>query len=385
MLKLLSILCAWLLLFSCIEEEELYPALGNNSPIDTGDYIGDSTKSDAFCDFEFLANTQNCWDPSISVSRDCHYNLLFTRYNNGWTGSDATYSIGLPDGRILWMFGDTFLGRVRADRTRAGSPFLRNSLIVQEGDEMRTLYQIDDAGNPTAYFVPDNPEHWYWPLDGTIHNGEIQIMLGRLSQTGSPGMWSFQYVGFDLATISLDDFSLSSITPVLGSGEISYGSSIMEDDTHMYIYGISTSGLGKRLHVARVPQGDLQGDWEYYGGLSWQNTPSKFAIHATISDQFSVFKEGGKYYLMTQQSFFSDKILLYQSDTPIGPWTNKKILYCTPETEGNVFTYNAFVHPELSENGELRISYNINSFNFQDLFDNADLYRPYFIRVDNWQ
>jgi len=43
------------------------------------------------------------------------------------------------------------------------------------------------------------------------------------------------------------------------------------------------------------------------------------------------------------------------------------------------------VHPELSTNDELIISYNINSFDFWSLFDNADLYRPKFIKVENWQ
>lgn len=31
--------------------------------------------------------------------------------------------------------------------------------------------------------------------------------------------------------------------------------------------------------------------------------------------------------------------------------------------------------------GELLISYNVNSFEFQDLFDNADIYKPRFVRV----
>ena len=76
---------------------------------------------------------------------------------------------------------------------------------------------------------------------------------------------------------------------------------------------------------------------------------------------------------------------MFESDFPTGPWHSKKTVYCTPETGGDVFTYNSFVHPELSINDELIISYNINSFDFWSLFDNADLYRPKFIKVENWQ
>ena len=88
---------------------------------------------------------------------------------------------------------------------------------------------------------------------------------------------------------------------------------------------------------------------------------------------------------MTQKIIFSPEILLYESDTPVGPWTNERTLYCTPELEGNIFTYNAFVHPELSRNGDLFISYNVNSFNFGDVFADVNNYRPRFIRVQNWQ
>ena len=44
------------------------------------------------------------------------FNKLFTRYGDGWTGGDAVYSVPLPDGRIIWAFGDSFLDTVYPDR-----------------------------------------------------------------------------------------------------------------------------------------------------------------------------------------------------------------------------------------------------------------------------
>ena len=65
---------------------------------------------------------------------DRFYNDLFTRRNGGWTGGDGTRSVALPDGRILWLFGDTFLGTIRPERSRpqaaqppAVSPATRSS------------------------------------------------------------------------------------------------------------------------------------------------------------------------------------------------------------------------------------------------------------------
>jgi len=46
------------------------------------------------------------------------FGQLFVRFGDGWTGGDGTSSVPLPDGRTLWMFGDTFLGQVNPDRSR---------------------------------------------------------------------------------------------------------------------------------------------------------------------------------------------------------------------------------------------------------------------------
>lgn len=377
-------LCLLMTLGACFTEVAP-PLIDPGTPLtEQGIYEVDSSQSDAFCTFKLLSDDNGCRDANFSVWEDCHYNLLFTRYGNGWTGADATYSIGLPDGRVLWLFGDTFLGKVHADRSRPGSSFIRNSAVIQTGDELITLFQ-GSTDNPRAFISPSNPSEWYWPLDGTIHNGQLQLMLGRLGSSGSGGMWDFAYVGFDLAIYSLPDLQLQSLTQVISDPEISYGSAVLEDENYLYIYGISTQFLSKKAHVARVPDGDIAGTWEFYNGTSWTPQISNYAIAEGVSDQFSMLKAENTYYLVTHEIVFGEEIFIMESSSPVGPWTNKRTLYCTPEAGGDIFTYNSFVHPELAENGELRISYNINSFDFSDLFDNADLYRPKFIRVDNWR
>src|SRR5438270_9691186 len=50
---------------------------------------------------------------------------LFTR-SEGWTGSDGAYSIPLGPDRTLWLFGDTFIGRV-VDGKRVGARMVNNT------------------------------------------------------------------------------------------------------------------------------------------------------------------------------------------------------------------------------------------------------------------
>ncbi len=384
MRKILEVILLMLLLVACAEEEIIPIQQESSQPVDRAIYMVDSSASDAFCDFRLIRNRQRCWDQDLEVYQDCHHDLLFTRYGNGWTGADATYSLPLPDGRIMWMFGDTFLGTVRADRSRQDGTLLRNTVVVQQGDALTTLFQHAD-GKPTAFLSPSNAAEWYWPLDATVHEDEIHYLLGRLGTSGEQGMWDFHYLGFDLAVLDASDFSVKSVENKISDPRISYGSCILEDDQYTYIYGISSLPLQKRAHLARVAGTDLRNEWWFFDGVSWQESPSNFVIANGVSDQFSVIKDGNIYYLITHEIIFGDKIFIAESASPTGPFRNRRVLYCTPESGGNIFTYNTFVHPELSTGDELRISYNINSFQFSDLFENADLYRPRFLRIENWR
>ncbi|MGD9329209.1 MAG: DUF5005 domain-containing protein, partial [Cyclobacteriaceae bacterium] len=152
-----------------------------------------------------------------------------------------------------------------------------------------------------------------------------------------------------------------------------------------YIYGVLAYETGKSLFLARA---DLKFNepWEYYSQGEWTlNKESASSIFEGVSEQFSVFKHLNKYYLLTQHNIFGNEIYLFTSDSPEGLWGNGKTVYCTPETGGNLFTYNAYAHPHLMLNDELLVSYNINSFEFSDLLVSADNYRPYFIRISGWE
>jgi hypothetical protein len=336
-----------------------------------------------------LIPNKGCWDSKIQVYEDLQYNSFFTRYGNGWTGGDATYSVKLPDGRMMWMFGDSFYGTVNNDRSRPGTPFARNTIMIQNGETFDGFTSIN-AGTQEAPkdFIPQaNPsDHWYWPYDATIKNGKVQYLLAHMQKTGAGG-FDFKSVATDLAILSIPDLKLESLTESkYPKDDITFGSTLYEAaDGYTYIYGISNAPLEKRVHIARAPEGDLTKPWEFWNGTTWAGTPSDYVIFKSASDQFSIIKEGDKYYLITQQIIFGNKIFIYESAALTGPFTNERTLYCTPETGGTVITYNAFVHPELSKEGELMISYNINNNDFPAVFRNADYYRPKFIRIKNWK
>jgi hypothetical protein len=330
---------------------------------------------------ELLCEQSACWDNRIYACRDSSYINLFTR-TKGWTGGDATYSVDLENGKTLWMFGDSFIDQVSEDRSRPSFKLINNCLVLQDGAQMKT-YHGGTTSIPQAFAKPPESNNWYWPGDGTIANGKLLLFMHGFG-TGGGGAWDFYRTSIDLLTINRETLEIESNIRLYGTPTISWGAALMEDGPITYVYGVESNDSGKKLFVART-NSDLTAPWEFYTGTTWSNDPFEASfIFDGVSEQFSVFKDGEVYYLLTQHNIFGKDIHLYTSSTPEGAFSDDRIVYCTPETGGNIFTYNAFAHDHIYSDS-LLISYNVNSFELNDLFKSADNYRPYFVKIGGWR
>lgn len=331
------------------------------------------------------------WDPRVTVYSDLDYNDYLTRYQH-WNGGDGCYSVLLPDGRLLWSFQDSFFGQVSTDRNRTNNVMRRNAAHLQLDTSLQSFIPLNPgSGNQSETWIKygDAPEDqdWYWPGAGQVHNGQFQMLLSHVRKTGD-GMWGFAHVSTDLAVFDLPSMRLNHIVKDKDtSGNYSAGS-MPGQDGYTYMYSTENGYLTSYMYVARAAGHDLAGSWEYYGPNGWSSTPVKHNVCNDIT-QPNVFYKDGKYYLVSQQTLFGLDIYILESATPVGPWTNKRTLYHIPDQySGDIISYNAFVHHALSREGELVISYNINPTDFNSNFNrpgSADRYRPYFVRVYNWE
>ena len=86
-----------------------------------------------------------------------------------WTGGDSTASVLLPDGRIAWLFSDTLMGTVNADFSRPrNSPFINNSIVVQDGTALTSTVTGGTTAAPTAVLPPAAAIHsnrWGRPVN----------------------------------------------------------------------------------------------------------------------------------------------------------------------------------------------------------------------------
>ncbi|MFG3340979.1 DUF4185 domain-containing protein [Glycomyces sp. NPDC048151] len=303
-----------------------------------------------------------------------------------WTGADSAYSVDLPDGSTAWIYSDTFMGEVDANGGRpADSPFLHNSIIVDDDGVLTTYTGGTEAAPESLVKVAgaDETQRWYWFGDATVENGMLRVMLLEFIKTGS-GVFDFKFTGNAVATLDPADMSLVSVTD-LPDSTINWGSAIYEDPAagYTYVFGVEDNQAQKYAHLARVPTGSLTtGAWEYFNAGTWGASGSSRILEG-VSNEFSVHRFQGKFTLVTGDATepLSAKVVMYRSADITGPYGGKTELYTTPETGGNVFTYNAKAHPNLGDRDTLVISYNVNSFQGSDLYADARLYRPRYVNV----
>lgn len=335
---------------------------------------------------------------------------LFNAYGNDnssaetWTGADSTYSVELPDGRILWIFSDTYLGTVNPDGSRPRSrslggttPMVNNTFVVQDGTRFRTI----TGGIPGA---PDSlltahslrGDHVYWAGDAQLHDGAVEIAYRRY-EAGT------RAVGVAILRLDPDDLRRPVARHDVPTRQrtVSWASALHRTDTHTYVYGSRDTGTTKYLRIARVEGPSMFGAWEYLDAAgNWTSDEFRAADHlAGVANEFSVTPIDGGYLLLTHDTteVMSADIVGYAAPTPYGPFEDKIVLYTTPETgvagtyrNPNVYTHNSHAHPHLDRApGRLVVSYNVHSWaqrganlrQESDLFDDVSIYRPRFVTI----
>ncbi|MGP4026949.1 DUF5005 domain-containing protein [Actinomadura sp. 3N407] len=346
-------------------------------------------------------------------------NDKFTAYGNSnallddWTGADTTYSLKLSDGRIVYAYSDTFLGKVNADGSRSPTtddggttPFINSSFVVQSAGGRLTTVHGGTAADPKAVMPPAQPAHWYWAGDLTQTGSEIQ-QLYREYYDPDPANgtgWDMKFKDNVLARFSTSDLSEPTQVRAMPSARgVQWGSALLRDGGHTYIYGTEdytdpgTKVNTKYLHIARVSGTDLRGTWEYRTTNGWSRSETASArLMSGVSNEFSVTRRGSHYLMVNQDTEFAfgAEIDVLTSCSAAGPFTGEQTVYTTPETgaQGSyenpeIYTYNAHQHASLSSSGNLVISYNVNSLDDAkddgkvDNYEDVTIYRARYINL----
>ncbi|TVP93887.1 MAG: DUF4185 domain-containing protein [Acholeplasmatales bacterium] len=252
---------------------------------------------------------------------------------------------------------------------------------------------------------------WFWLQDGVVIDNRIYFLpLLVVPDASKPEGLQFDVRGISLIEAPIVDGEVDfrahtqKDTPLYRYHEDTlwlFGAAIlpnfaaagaMAPDGYVYVYGYSTKGAHRALRVARVkPEAFHTIDrYEYYAEGEWVKDMLKASpLLEHISCEMSVtpIESGslkGKVIAVFQYDVDSRYTAYSIGETPWGPFTKPRIVYACPEPDllgGKAYTYNAKAHPHLSTPNTLLVSYNVNSYDMQQHFDNLDVYRPRFIRL----
>ena len=330
-----------------------------------------------------LARIHECGLRTPSSARDPEgFDALWQAAGAGWSGGDATFSERLPDGRVIWLFGDSFIGGLRADGERdPATPMVRNSLVVQDGDCLTTVLG-GTRERPDAYFTaPDGEgEEWYWPNQPIARARDVVVFLTRMVRTG-PGDWHFAVTGTAMATLSLPRLDVVDLRPVGTPPGIYMGSALLQSDGFTYVFGVDGRTQQNEVHIARV-RGDLTaGAWQYWAGSSWSSRPeaSKPVLHG-VASQFSVVRARNGELVLLSQDGLQPRVVSFRAPAPWGPWRAGPDVARIPSIPGG-WTYNATAHPEYADHDQLLLSYNVSPLDPGDVHRLPSLYRPRFLSI----
>ena len=361
-----------------------------------------------------------------------------------WLFSDTFIGPVTRDGKRnpdaeLFVQGNTLV--LQDTNSGALTTYLRKSVRKTVGDEQETWSlptfsrsPYDDSHCPGENFVQNNTalamfqppqcpsgQHcYYWGGAVAVENNQLTTFLQLMEQTGA-GIFDFAWRESAIATVPIDKLDTAEPAYVdLPNNGVSYGGAVISyDDKYTYIYGMREEPAGNNIctghciHIARAPKNKLTQPeaWRFWGATA--SNPARYdwiekaehslpmagntsaAAAPQTQDQLGAARLTHcgalpECYVIIAHQYTggaSDNILAWYAAQPQGPWAGPVFVYQTPESSqpGQLFTYNAKIHPGLTNEDGLLVSYDVNSLapatDPLSPVVTADSYRPRFIRV----
>ena len=338
-------------------------------------------------------------DPPLapaSVHKDREFTEFFRR-TSGWTAGDGAFSVPLSDGRVLWLFGDSYIDHFDTQTGTVPCLFqVRNAAMLQarrDDRQVSTLVGQSPAGK-SLFVHPTDAKLWFWPECGFQRGDDVFVYLIALERTPAGGMLGFKVVAHFWARMKFPEMVVTEYIALPDFSGIDFGRGFISEGRYTYAFGGKQEGLGSKIYVARFNTGNPERDWNFWDGQTWNSGPTKAAIIGRgASTSVHVCKVRNKFLLTT--SAFSvgcdqgKDIFVATGSKPTGPFSAlKKIFSIDDFVEGHLpFFYLPVAHPEfINEKNELLITYSINGYepcvpSCVNGRMNPDYYRPRAIRV----
>jgi len=331
--------------------------------------------------------------PNVESSPWPEADRLF-RSDPQWRGGDAAFSVDLGDGRVLWMFGDSFVDK-KSGVTRRQSAFIRNSMAIQTGHDPShakiKFYSAMRRGKPSD-FAPSEGATWFWPLHGIRLGNSLLLFYMRMARDPSKNSLGFQSLGWNAYMVDNPDaepseWKLRKLEGPETRGRMLVGMSVIRHGEHLYAYVLND--VEHHAYLLRWPVNEAKAgrlsspQWWCSAGEGWQENPAlrQIVIRDAGSD-FSVQRDpqGGGFIEVNSAGFGASTIVFRRAPHLEGTWSEPQKLYRPPESDApDAFVYGGKTHPELS-GADLIVTYTANGSD-ERLATDMSIYFPRFVRV----
>jgi hypothetical protein len=328
-------------------------------------------------------------------------------YKEGWLGGDSAFSIPLPDGRSLWLFGDSFVGSAN-QTNRRGSKMVRNAIALSACDartswDIHYYWQDRHKKAPASFFDLRTGNFWYWPGDGFVYQDSVYVVLWKMKAKPKEKIFPFGTAGAVLAKISNisappGDWQVTYL-PLLDIPNLVLSASAVVQDGYVYLFTLWEDDThGRPMLLARLPLTGLADPASHLEYVDQNNQwkpgfdPEKaFVVMDKGASELSVrYHPESKIWVAIsgEPLFISNKIVARTAPNLTGPWSAMQTVYeikelvpSTPGWDKDTFCYAKKEHIEFAEGANLLITYACNSYQFSKLVSNMSLYRPQAVRV----
>lgn len=327
-----------------------------------------------------------------------------------WIGGDGAYSVDLGDGRVLWLFGDSFIN-TDGKSTRSGANLVHNCIGIQDGADPQTAsieYAWRDGadGKPAAFFQPRQDDgSWLWPGHGArLDDGGLVLFMMRIRGTGvdeGGDALGFRESGWEAVYIDNPDAPPAQWnmhwmdTPEHELAVMAGAGGVLREGGYLYAFGTDDGAADKPLHAARWREEDVGNkdlsrmEWWCGDKDGWrvldddaEATPEPLFSHGQTEQSIHRDAKTGTFICIQSEKFGEADIVMRTADALEGPWSAPEKLHAPPKTgrDGRVI-YAAKAHPQLCEDGDIVLTYVTNTLDFEELFKDPDVYYPRFVKA----
>lgn len=341
---------------------------------------------------------QNAHPFSLAASAWPEADHLF-RSNPLWLGGDVAYSVDLGNGRVLWLFGDSFIAE-RPGETRRQSAFVHNSIAIEKGrDPARAsiaFYWPMKNGQP-AEFLPNEGNVWLWPSDGIRIGSKLLLFFSRVRSDSSKNSLGFRSAGWTAFLVDNPDSNPSSWTlrrvkTKANRWRISLGDGVEQLGDFVYAFGSLGDGSGDflaRWRVNDAERGDLSSpEWWCGSNEGWLVDGNGHIRPAVVipnaASEFAIQWDSKLHKFIEVESvgFGASDIGMRWAESLEGPWSKPMIIYHPPESNRpDAFVYAAKLHPGIL-GADVVITYAANSSHDQILAKDMNIYFPRFVKLN---